>query len=507
MSPPDCWWAVDALAERPPVDPALREDETADVCIVGGGYAGLWTAIHLKERSPDLDVVVIEQGVCGLGASGRNAGFLMSWWSKFPTLAKTVGDEAALRLCRRTAELVDVIGDFCDREGIDAEYRRSGWLWGATNAAQVGAWQATIDKLAIHGERPFRTLGAAEAAERTGSDAFLGAAVEGTVATVQPAILARGLRDAAIRRGVRIYERTPMTRLASGRPLAVETPGGTVTAPTVVLALNAWIARMRVLRRRLVVISTDALVTEPVGDRLPPAAADGMGVTDARRLLNAFRSTRDGRLFMCRSGGSLTFAGFRPKRDAFQVAKLREAGAVIIGKAALEEYATSGHYSNDPWGQVWNAFHPSKSALASSGGSATALGSDSDFLQLRVQAERVFDVAPKWHVLLRGDVGATAVSSTTGLAPSQRFFAGGDRSVRGFAVNELSPVAPAIANSVASLTGQRLRSLPLLRALSGGTTSGSTSGTSGTSSGTSGGSSSGDTSSHEEEEEEEHDDD
>ena len=65
-----------------------------------------------------------------------------------------------------------------------------------------------------------------------------------------------------------------------------------------------------------------------------------------------------------------------PKTDAFQVARLREAGAVIIGKAALEEYATSGNYSNDPWGQVWNAFKPSKSALASSGGSATAVAAN-----------------------------------------------------------------------------------------------------------------------------------
>ena len=79
---------------------------------------------------------------------------------------------------------------------------------------------------------------------------------------------------------------------------------------------------------------------------------------------------------MATTNGSMTFAGFRPKKDAFQVAKLREAGAVIIGKAALEEYATSGNYSNDPWGQVWNAFMPSKSALASSGGSATALGAN-----------------------------------------------------------------------------------------------------------------------------------
>jgi amidase len=72
------------------------------------------------------------------------------------------------------------------------------------------------------------------------------------------------------------------------------------------------------------------------------------------------------------TNGSMTFEGFRPARDAFQVARLRDAGAVIIGKSALEEYATYGSYSNDAWGQVWNVFNPSKSAIASSGGSPLA---------------------------------------------------------------------------------------------------------------------------------------
>jgi translocation and assembly module TamA len=78
-------------------------------------------------------------------------------------------------------------------------------------------------------------------------------------------------------------------------------------------------------------------------------------------------------------------------------------------------------------------------------GSHSSLGSDSNFLQGHVQAERVFDFAsaPKWHVYVRGEIGATAVSSTSGLAPSQRFFAGGDRSVRGFGLNDLSPVEQA----------------------------------------------------------------
>lgn len=73
------------------------------------------------------------------------------------------------------------------------------------------------------------------------------------------------------------------------------------------------------------------------------------------------------------TNGSFTFAGFQPAHDAFQVARLRDAGAVIIGKAALEEYATFGHWSNDAWGQVWSVFNPSRTPLASSGGSASAV--------------------------------------------------------------------------------------------------------------------------------------
>jgi translocation and assembly module TamA len=80
-------------------------------------------------------------------------------------------------------------------------------------------------------------------------------------------------------------------------------------------------------------------------------------------------------------------------------------------------------------------------------GSNNALGSDSDFLQVRVSAERVFDIKlkdkpSKWHLLLRGDIGATALSKTSALATTQRFFAGGDRSVRGFGPRDLSPVTP-----------------------------------------------------------------
>ncbi|WP_432492581.1 amidase [Kineococcus gypseus] len=114
-------------------------------------------------------------------------------------------------------------------------------------------------------------------------------------------------------------------------------------------------------------VAADALEQAAAADSRRAAGEDGalLGIPVAVKDLY---DTKD----MPTTNGSLTFEGFRPAEDAYQVAKLREAGAVVIGKASMEEYATSGSYSDSAYGTVWNAFEPSRSALASSGGSAVA---------------------------------------------------------------------------------------------------------------------------------------
>jgi amidase len=119
------------------------------------------------------------------------------------------------------------------------------------------------------------------------------------------------------------------------------------------------------------IVATDAIEQAKAADGARRHGASGplLGIPIAvKNLYDTFD--------MATTNGSMTFAGFRPAQDAFQVARLREAGAVIIGKTALEEYATYGSYSNDAWGQVWNVFNPSKSAIASSGGSGSALAAN-----------------------------------------------------------------------------------------------------------------------------------
>ena len=116
------------------------------------------------------------------------------------------------------------------------------------------------------------------------------------------------------------------------------------------------------------IVATDAIKQAKAAD-----AARKKGVTGSMLGIPIAVKNLYDTFDMATTNGSMVFEGFRPAHDAFQVARLREAGAVIIGKAALEEYATSGNYSNDAWGQVWNVFNPSKSAIASSGGSASAI--------------------------------------------------------------------------------------------------------------------------------------
>src|SRR5437868_2359815 len=93
-------WLEDAMRAGPFTWTELNENRSADVLIVGGGYAGLWTSLFLKELGPQLEVCLLEADVCGSGASGRNGGFATGWWTRLPILAKAVGMNDGLEVVR-----------------------------------------------------------------------------------------------------------------------------------------------------------------------------------------------------------------------------------------------------------------------------------------------------------------------------------------------------------------------------------------------------------------------
>jgi glycine/D-amino acid oxidase-like deaminating enzyme len=307
---PRSWWLEEALAQEEGAEaPRLTGRISADVCIVGGGYAGLWTALRIKELDPGASVALVEADICGGAASGRNGGMALSWWPKIETLVGRVGRWEAFELARESERAIAEIGAFCEREGIDAHFDQSGWIWTATSGVQDGAWSGAMKVAASGDVEPFEPLSAAEVQRRLGSPRHRGGVFERSAATVQPALLARGLRRVAVQRGVQVFERSPVRRLDPRGPV-VHTDAGQVEAGAVVVATNAWASQVNGLRSAVVPISSDVVATEPIPHLLEQLGwQGGESVSNSRLMVDYYRTTRDGRIVFGRGGGALAFRG------------------------------------------------------------------------------------------------------------------------------------------------------------------------------------------------------
>ncbi|WP_409281245.1 FAD-dependent oxidoreductase [Pseudomonas defluvii] len=306
------FWLQQALdqEEAAPCAP-LAGDSRCDVCIVGGGYTGLWTALMLKEQQPTLDILLIEADTCGAGASGRNGGCALSWSAKYFTLERLFGVQEAVRLVRESEQSIRAIGDYCTAHGIDADYRLDGTLYTATNSAQVGSTDRVIAALERQGVNSFQRLPLAQVQRLAGSQKHLEGWFSPAAATVQPGKLVRGLRRIALQRGIRIHEQTAMTGLQQGRQSQVQTAHGTVHADRVVLALNAWMARaFPQFERSVAIVSSDMIITEPYPQLLEQMGLNtGVSVLDSRIFVHYYHNTPDGRLMLGKGGNTFAYGG------------------------------------------------------------------------------------------------------------------------------------------------------------------------------------------------------
>jgi glycine/D-amino acid oxidase-like deaminating enzyme len=303
-------WLREALAVEgdpdplPPPGPAV----SADVVIEGGGYTGLWTALQLRQRSPELRIVLLEQDICGGGPSGRNGGFVNGWWDELGTLAELYGAEPALAAAREAGASVHAIGDWCAANGVEAHYRRGGMLTVSTTPLHDDAWRGSVDaarRLGVGDE--LVELSAAQVAERCRSPRFRGGALMRDGGTVHPGFLARGLRRVAIERGVTIHEGTRVRRIRDDRLL---TDAGELRAPQIVLAMNAWGAGWPGLTRSLVAWASYMVRTEPIPDRIAELHwTGGEAIVDARASVHYFHVTADGRIAFGAGGGRPGYGG------------------------------------------------------------------------------------------------------------------------------------------------------------------------------------------------------
>jgi glycine/D-amino acid oxidase-like deaminating enzyme len=303
------YW-LQEIAGDDPDRPPLVGPARADIAIVGGGYVGLWTALRIKEADPACDVALVEQDICGGGASGRNGGFALSWWPKLATLVGLFGEADALRVARESERAIDEIIDACGEWGIDADVRKGGWLWTATSRAQLGAWDGVLNACARAGVEPYRRLEPDEVARLSGSPVHRAGVFHSAAAIVQPAALARGLRRVALERGVRIFEHTRVRWFSRDRPVRLTTDQGELRADRLVIATNAWAAGIRELWCAMAAISSDMIATAPIPDRLDRLGwPRDLAITDSQTMVDYYRITRDGRIAFGKGGWTIAFGG------------------------------------------------------------------------------------------------------------------------------------------------------------------------------------------------------
>jgi glycine/D-amino acid oxidase-like deaminating enzyme len=293
------FWYQD-MGGLPPLRPGLPGDISADVCIIGAGYTGLWSAYYLKKANPALAIVLVEKEFAGFGASGRNGGWLTGGFAWNHERYLSTGTREGIRdMIRAMAGSVSEVIRVAAEEDIDADIVETDELMIATNNAQLErlrdylhhrlSWQVSEDRA--------RLIGAAETKARVNMAQALGAVVIESVARIQPAKLVRGLARAVERLGVTIYEQTAVEGFEKG---SVRTKRGRVAAPIILRATEGFTATLPGLSRDWLPLNSAQIVTEP----LPQSVWDKIGwqgheiVGDNAHAYCYAQRTREGRIAM-----------------------------------------------------------------------------------------------------------------------------------------------------------------------------------------------------------------
>lgn len=314
-------WA--SSAPLPPAVPELTESKRADVCVIGAGYAGLSTALHLAEAG--VQTIVLEANEPGYGGSGRNGGQVIPGLKYDPDdLEAMFGRERGASLIDFAGRTADTVFDLIAKHRMDVAHVRNGWIQGAHSRSTVEQVKRRADQWARRGA-PVSSLDKPETDRHLGTTQYLASWIDRRGGAVQPLAYARGLAKAALAAGAAIHGRTPVTQLTRQDGTWTVTTGGgaRVTADRVVVCTNAYAGDLWPrFRQTIIAPNSYQIATEPLSDNVRKSILPfGQVSSDARKLLLYFRLDDQGRLLL---GGRGPFREPHDARDWYHLETMLE---------------------------------------------------------------------------------------------------------------------------------------------------------------------------------------
>ena len=304
----------------------LNGTHDADVCIVGGGFTGVWLAYELRRADPSLRVVVLEAETAGFGASGRNGGWVQGEVSgSVEAWRKRGGRDAAVAMARAIRATLPAMGDAIERETIDCDWHHGGSLTVAQSELQLARLHEEVDheRAWAGADAALQLLSGAELQARVAVDRGVGALFTPHCARVQPAKLVTGVAQAAERAGAVIYEGTRVLNL---KPGVARAAGGQVRARNVILATEAYTVNLPGRRRMVLPMNSSMIVTEPLPEALwHELRWDGAEtMLDGSYLYTYSQRTADGRIAIGGRGVPYRFGSRTDREDPVPAQTVRQ---------------------------------------------------------------------------------------------------------------------------------------------------------------------------------------
>jgi len=284
-------------APAAPKTTSLKGDLSADVVIVGGGFTGLSTALHLAEKG--TSAIVLEGIEIGYGGSGRNVGLVNAgMWVMPDDLPGVLGQQYGDRLLDVLGNAPKLVFELIEKHKIACEVEKQGTLHCAVGKNGLKDIEARYEQWARRGAN-VKLLNAQETEAKVGTKAYSGSLLDLRAGTIQPLAYVRGLASAAVAAGARIFTQSPVIGASEQNgKWVVKTASGTVTADWVVVATNAYTnVPWPEVRAELVHLPYFNMATKPLSDNIKRSILpERQGAWDTKEVLSSFRFDQQGRL-------------------------------------------------------------------------------------------------------------------------------------------------------------------------------------------------------------------